>query len=261
LSRRPARRFSRWPSRHGHHAPEHVLDERARLERTSSIREIVFGAQDGLLTTLGVVQGVEGAHLNRPTLLVAAAAAAVSGMVAMGIGEYLASRAETDLARTEVEAERRSLRERPELETQEMVALLQRDGATEAQARDLAARLVPGSQLWFNTHVQKELGLTPDVNDRPLRNALVMGGSFIGAAIFPIAPHLFLSGLGAVIASVMITLIGLAAIGLIKSRVVGSAPFRSVAEVVGLGLAAAVVAYAAGSVLPRVFGLPPVLAS
>ncbi len=234
-----------------------MLGEQARVERTSVIREVVFGAQDGLLTTLGVVQGVQGAHLSRPEILVAGFAAALSGMVAMAIGEYLASKAEGDLARAEVEAERRSLQERPELETQEMIALLQRDGATEAQARDIAARLQPGSELWFKTHVQKELGLGVEDHDSPLRNAVAMGGSFALASVLPVAPYFATNGLPAVALSVLLTLAGLAFVGFIKARVVGARPIPSMGQVVGLGLAAALVAYGAGTFVPRLFGFRP----
>jgi len=237
-----------------------VLGEQARVERTSAIREVVFGAQDGLLTTLGVVQGVQGARLSRPEILVAGFAAALSGMVAMAIGEYLASRAEGDLARSEVEAERRSLQERPELETQEMIALLRRDGATEAQAQDIAARLQPGSELWFKTHVQKELGLGLGEHDSPLRNAVAMGGSFALASVLPVAPYFVMNGLPAIVLSVLLTLTGLALIGFIKARVVGTGPLPSMVQVVGLGLAAAVVAFGAGTFVPRLFGFhPPVV--
>jgi VIT1/CCC1 family predicted Fe2+/Mn2+ transporter len=255
---RPARRFGRWPGRLPHHAPEEVLAEQARIGRTANIREVVFGAQDGLLTTLGVVQGVQAANFSQTTILVAGFAAAVSGMVAMAIGEYLAATAERDLIETEVESERRSARDNPEREIEEMELLLQRDGATEAQARDIAARMEPLSELWFKTHVQKELGLTLGAQDHPVRNALVMGISFLLASLFPIAPHFLLSGWPAILASVIVTLVALATVGLIKSQVVGRSAARAVAQTVVLGLVAATVAYAAGTAMPRLFGLGPV---
>lgn len=258
VSVRPARRFGRWPGGQPHHLPEEVLAEQARVGRTANIREVVFGAQDGLLTTLGVVQGVQAASFSRVTVLVAGFAAAVSGMVAMAIGEYLAATAERDLVETEVESERRSARENPEREIEEMVLLLQRDGATEPQARDIAARLEPLSELWFKTHVQKELGLTPGTQDHPVRNGLVMGTSFLFASLFPIAPHFWLGGWPAILASVVITLAVLGLVGIIKSQVVGGGAARSVTQTVALGLAAATVAYAAGTALPRLFGLGPV---
>ncbi|HTV73367.1 MAG TPA: VIT1/CCC1 transporter family protein, partial [Candidatus Acidoferrales bacterium] len=69
------------------HMPD--TPERARLERQRSIREIVFGVQDGLLTTLGIVTGVGSATADRTAIVLTGLISLTVGMISMGAGEYL----------------------------------------------------------------------------------------------------------------------------------------------------------------------------
>lgn len=95
------------------HIREHVEVKRARVERVSRIRELVLGAQDGLLVPLGVVSGMAAASPRRTAILVAGFPAAVTRCIAMAAGSYLASEAEEALSRAEVEDERREVIESP----------------------------------------------------------------------------------------------------------------------------------------------------
>src|SRR2546423_1507810 len=75
----------------------HILQERRRVSVLGEIREIIFGAQDGLLSTLGLVSAVGSATDDRFAVLVAGAAAAFAGMVSMLAGEYISSKSQRDV--------------------------------------------------------------------------------------------------------------------------------------------------------------------
>jgi VIT1/CCC1 family predicted Fe2+/Mn2+ transporter len=73
-------------------AQAHLGITRERLARRRGIRDLIFGAQDGLLTTLGLVSGVSGAAVTRSAVLVAALIGATAGMLVMGAGAYISGR-------------------------------------------------------------------------------------------------------------------------------------------------------------------------
>src|SRR5207237_671540 len=90
-----------------------LATESPRIERLSSIREVVFGAQDGLVSTFAVVAGLAAAGVGTLVVLLGGMVSAVAGVLSMSIGTFLASRAQRQLYETELERERREIREHP----------------------------------------------------------------------------------------------------------------------------------------------------
>src|SRR3954447_25220096 len=107
------------------HIREHALGEADRIARLSRIREVVLGAQDGLLVPLGVVTGVAAANPHRSLILVAGLAEAVAGAIAMGSGSYLASEAEERLYEAEIAEEGEEIVLEPEREVAELAIVLE----------------------------------------------------------------------------------------------------------------------------------------
>ena len=77
-----------------HYYPEHIFKEKERIGKLSQIRELVFGAQDGLLVPLGVISSVAGAFNNNQIVIIAGISEALAGAFSMATGAYLASQAE-----------------------------------------------------------------------------------------------------------------------------------------------------------------------
>ena len=168
--------------------------ERWRVARLGRLREVVFGAQDGLLSTVALVTGVAVAVENQTTVLVAGLAAALPGMLSMATGAFLGSRAEQDVQRAEIAREAQELEDNPAEELAELVVLYQREGKTYQEARHLADEIAEDKELWLRTLVEKELGISPDDTSSPMKDALTMGVAFILAAFVPIMPHFFMEG-------------------------------------------------------------------
>ncbi len=233
---------------------EKLFRERQRIANLSQIREVVFGIQDGLLTTLGVVTSVMGATSDNTTVLVAGFAEAVAGALAMAAGEYQASKAQQELHSAEIAKERLELEEKPAEEHHELRVIFQREGLSRDSAEAVTQLLSQHPELLFRTHVEKELGLRVEEFQSPARNAVVMGLSFVLSAMLPILPYFFLSPIPALGLSVGLTILALAGIGAGKASIAHRNYWRSALEVVGIGLAAAVVTYLLGTLLPRAFG-------
>ena len=232
-------------------AAQEVDRERFRVANLGRLREVVFGAQDGILSTVALVTSVAVAVGDQSTILVAGLAAALAGMISMATGAYLGSRAEQDVQRAEIAREARELEENPAEEFAELVVIYQREGKTYEEARQLADEIAKDKDMWLATLIEKELGISPEDTTNPIKDALVMGASFIVAALIPIIPYLFLIGAPAIGISVAGALVGLFVLGMGKGRLVQRSPILQGLEILGIGAVSAGLGFLLGDVIPR----------
>jgi vacuolar iron transporter family protein len=235
------------------HIVEHSLGEAARIGRLSRIREFVLGAQDGLLVPLGVVTGMAAAHPGRSLIIVAGLAEAVAGAISMGGGSYLASQAEEQLYRSEIASEGREIEEFPERETAELAVVLEREGLSREQAEMVARGLAENPNVFLRTKVEKELGLSPDAGGEAFGDSLVVGGTYLGAAIVPLWPYFFFSLHVALAVSIASTLLALFAVGVAKGRVTRLSVVRAGFQVMLIGSVSALVGFAIGRVVTSLY--------
>lgn len=186
------------------------------------IREIVFGAQDGLVSTLAVVAAVAAATNNRLAVLIAGLASAVAGIFSMAAGEYLGSKSQAEIFDAEIANEREEVADRPAEAGAELAFLFAEEELPEAEAGQVAAIPARHPTSMLSTMVFKELGLIYaeqfDTNGGPLREALVMGGVFAVGGLVPILPFLISGGMPALLWSAGLTGAALFGLGAIKSR-------------------------------------------
>ena len=235
-------------------ATREVDRERFRVANLGRLREVVFGAQDGILSTVALVTAVAvgvGAS-GTSTVLVAGLAAALAGMISMATGAYLGSRAEQDVQRSEIAREARELEENPAEELAELVVIFQREGKTFAEAQALAEDISQDKDLWLNTLVEKELGISTEETTNPIKDGLVMGASFIIAALIPILPYLFFKGTAAISISIIGALTGLFVLGMGKGRLVQRSPLLQGLEILAIGAVSAGLGFVLGDLIPRV---------
>ncbi|MCY4557145.1 MAG: VIT1/CCC1 transporter family protein [Chloroflexi bacterium] len=226
-----------------------------RIANLGRLREVVFGAQDGIISTLALTTSVAIAVGTTGTVLVAGLAAAAAGMISMGAGAYLGSRAEEDVRETAIANQIRELDENPAEQLAELVILFQREGKTYDEAVHLANEISSNETLWLNTLLEKKLGISPDFGGNPLKDAGVMCVSFGSAAIIPIIPFLFLAvGAMAIGLSVGLSLTGLFALGLAKGRLVRKSAILQGLEILAIGAVSAALGFGLGELLPRVLG-------
>jgi vacuolar iron transporter family protein len=237
------------------HIRDHSLAEAARIARLSRIREFVLGAQDGLLVPLGVVTGMAAASPGRSLIVVAGLAEAVAGAVAMGSGSYLASEAEEKLYVSEIEEEGKEIVEFPERETAELAVVLEHEGLPREQAETVARGLAANPNVFLRTKVEKELSLSPDAGGAAFGDALVVGLTYLGAAIIPLWPYLFLPLITpALVVSLACTLVALFALGVVKGRVARMSILRSGLQVAIVGSVSAGIGFAIGHLVTSVAG-------
>ena len=228
--------------------------EQRRVATFGRIREVVFGAQDGLLSTVALLTAVAAAVSESTTVVVAGLAAALAGMFSMGSGSYLGSKAERDVFQTEIEKEAKELEENPAEEMAELVFLYHQQGMSYGQAREMAEHIASDKDLWLRTLVEKELGISPDVLQNPLKDGLTMAGAFIAGALVPIIPYFFLDGGIAIGVSVTAALSGLFLLGTGKGRLVQRSPLLQGLEILIVGAMATGMGFLLGESVDRLFG-------
>ena len=234
-------------------AVHEVETERWRVASFERIREVVFGAQDGLISTLVLVTAVSAAVTDKTTVIVAGLAGALAGMISMSTGTYLGSKAEKEVFQAEIDKEAKELEENPAEEMAELVFLYHQQGMNYHEAREMAEHIASDKELWLRTLVEKELGIDPDLASNPIKDALTMGGSFILASLVPIAPYFFMGGSAAIGASAAAALASLFALGMLKSRLSQRSPLVQAVEILLIGAAAAALGFGLGELIPRLF--------
>jgi VIT1/CCC1 family predicted Fe2+/Mn2+ transporter len=238
---------------------EHLADERRKASLLGEIREAIFGAQDGLVSTLAVVSTVAGASSDRFPVLVAGIAAGLAGVFSMAAGEYMSSKSQREIFEAQIVGEREEVAERPGEAEAEVGFMLEEDGLPRDEAAAVARTFASHPDVMLKTMVEKELGLTSEhAEGSPFQGALIMGASFgVGAAV-PIFPYLVLGVSLATPVSMVATASVLFAIGVTKSRWTGRPWLRSGAEILLLGAFAGVAGYFFGNLLPGLLGVPAV---
>jgi VIT1/CCC1 family predicted Fe2+/Mn2+ transporter len=236
-----------------HHSPEHIFKEKGRIGRISQIRELVFGAQDGLLVPLGVVSTVAGAFNNNHIVIIAGISEALAGAFSMATGAYLASQAERQVHKSEIEKERQAIGRYPKGERQEMIMLFEKEGVEKKDSEKITDILEKYKNSFFVTMVQKELGIDPEPPDAPLRDALIVGVSYGISAVIPLSPYFFLTGKPAIAISILATFIALFIIGVLKGKVASLPYIKSGLQIVLVGVGSGIGGYLLGTLLPRIF--------
>ncbi|EFF90339.1 integral membrane protein, partial [Streptomyces sp. e14] len=207
----------------------------------------VLGANDGIVSTAGLVVGVAGATDSRSALLTAGLAGLLAGSMSMAAGEYVSVSTQRDSELAALAEERRELRDQPEAELRELAELLERRGLSPEVARDAARQLTERDAL--RAHASVELGIDPDRLTNPWHAA---GASFLAFTVGALLPLLAIvlppAGLRLVI-TVLSVLAALVLTGFSSARLGAAPPGRAVLRNVAGGALAMAVTYAAGALL------------
>ncbi|MGV1007768.1 MAG: VIT1/CCC1 transporter family protein [Dermatophilaceae bacterium] len=152
--------------------------------RLNALRAAVLGANDGIVSTAGLVMGVAGATSERAAILTAGVAGLVAGALSMAAGEYVSVSTQRDTERALLRKERRELAEMPDVELAELAAIYEGKGLTPELARDVAAQLTAHDAL--AAHAEVELQIDPQNLTSPWQAAVASAVSFLTGALLPL---------------------------------------------------------------------------
>ena len=214
---------------------------------TAVLRPIVFGANDGLVSNLALVMGVAGANPAPSVIVLAGVAGLLAGAFSMGVGEYISVRSQRELLDYQIAFQRKQLREVPDQERRILQRAYVARGFTEDDATMFVDAVFNDEDHAVRQLIFEEVGLDERSIGSPLSAAVGSFFAFVSGAFIPLVPYLLTSGPPAFVASLVLSLLALALLGVGISRLTRRPPLFSALRQVFLGGAAAAVTFAVGS--------------
>jgi len=243
-----------------------AADERLHIERIKKqilgmegwemrggggVRDVIFGANDGLVSILALTAGVYGAATESRLILIGGVVGAVGGAISMGAGAYISSKSEQEV--TEKENQRKGIKKKqtPEREKTELAKFYQAQGFSQEEAEAVATRVMAGMKLRAEYTLGEEVGLTSEESWPPTKAAILTGLSFAIASLVPILPFAFLDVTPAAITAALASFAALFVVGASKAIFTRQSWFGSGLEVLAVGTLAAIASFAIGLLIPE----------
>ena len=217
-----------------------------------SMRSLILGVNDGLVSILALVAGVTGGTFETNIIILAGIAGAIAGAISMAVGNYISVKSEIEFYHSEIEREKREIREKPEEEIAEVREMYRKKGFKGKQLEDIVKHLTANEKRWLDVMMKEELGFHHEKFETPVKLAILTGVAFIIASIIPIVPYFFLSAKPALVLSLILTGIVLFAAGAAKTLFTRKSWILSGAEMLIIGMLATAATFTIGSLYPVV---------
>jgi vacuolar iron transporter family protein len=204
------------------------------------LREIVFGLNDGLVTTLVFIMAVSEIAPSR--LLLVVLGEVLAGGISMALGGFLSARTAKQILDQRIATERYEIEHEPEEERAELVTIYHNKGFSGPLLQQVVNHLTANKERWHRAMVHDELGVVEDTSINPWLEGVQIGVSFVIGGLIPTLPVLFSLPQARWWAYGLTALTALA-LGAIKARYTHQGPLRAGIEfllVVTLGTLAGV---------------------
>ncbi|GAA0954551.1 VIT1/CCC1 transporter family protein [Kribbella koreensis] len=227
---------------------EHAGDHTHRDVTGGWLRPAVFGAMDGLVSNFALIAGMDGGTDSGSKFIVLAGLAGLAaGAFSMAAGEYTSVASQRELARAEIDVERREIQRHPAAEERELSETYQQKGLDPDLADQVARQFHINPDQALEEHVREELGIDPNDLPSPVVAASSSFICFAVGALIPLLPYLL--GANSVIPALIMSLTALFICGAVVSRVTSRSWWYSGLRQLLLGGAAAALTYGVGTLV------------
>lgn len=240
------------------HTPEAIRERLDGGPAQSYLKDFIYGAIDGAVTTFAVVSGVAGAGLDSRVVIILGLANLLADGFSMAISNYLGTKAEIEQRERTRQEEHHQVRVIPDGEREEIRQIFARKGFHGEELERVVHVITSDHGRWVDTMLQEEHGLSLESPD-PRRAALATFAAFVLVGAIPLGTFLWDWLLGNSISdpflwSSIMTGAAFFAVGMGKSRVVGQRWYTGGLETLLVGGLAAVMAYLVGLGLKGITG-------
>ena len=218
------------------------------------IHNIVYGGNDGIITTFAVVAGSVGAELPSYVVIILGLANLFADGVSMAAGAYLSLKSERDQYERVRKEELAEIDDHPEIERAEVRGFLRAKGFRGAALEGTVAIITGNRDVWADMMMNEEHGLTKHTSSKPWVNAFATFLSFVLFGSVPLMPYIFAVFQQSFTLAAFSTVVAMLILGLLRSYVTRERLLRGALEVVGVGVAAAITAYGVGLLLRGITG-------
>lgn len=227
--------------------PPRFHDEAWHTPLGRFVRELIFGLNDGIISTVGFLAGVTATVADARTIVLGGFAAAVAGALAMAIGAYVSGKSQRAFFRAQIAREAWEIEHMPERESDEIREIYGRHGFTPDEIEMIVRRVTSNPNLWLQFMSREELGLSDDLFDSPIRGALVTSLAFLAGALLLLVPYFFgLAPTAAFQTTAVLAVVTLLVTGGAKTWVTKEPVIRASLEMAGLGILACAIGMALG---------------
>lgn len=231
-----------------HKSQEHQISTAAEF-----LRQIVYGGNDGIVTTFAVVAGFAGAQaegivqIGGIAVLLFGVANLLADATAMGLGEFLSARSEQDVYRATRAKEMHEIKHNLHHEAEETREILAERGMGSEDAAQMTEILSRNPEMMADFMMTYEIGMADPSDDNPALNGLATFLSFLAFGVIPLLPYFILPPTQSTfVLSVVATGLALVALGMLRWWVTQERIMRSVGETVLVGGICAIIAYGVG---------------
>lgn len=212
----------------------------------SVLKEVVFGLEDGMVSTLGSITGIAVGSGNHSTVLLAGSVIIAVESISMGIGSYLSNKSEEEMDQRKVQEEKQEIEEYPEDEKKELYKMYLRDGWPEELATQMSETASQKKELILREMVLRELQLPADSESISTKGGIYMFVAYIIGGLVPLFAYLILPIKSAIPVSIAVTLVGLFMLGMSTTKFTKQPLIKSGLRILIMGGIALVAGLAAG---------------
>jgi len=231
---------------HHRYNPDYIHHQDSRI--VSSWREVVFGMEDGMVSTLGAITGIAIGSQDQFTVILAGCVIIAVESISMGIGSYISNISERDIKKRKLYEEKEEIEDDPKEEAQELQDMYIADGWPRELASKMSQVASSNKKLMLKEMAYRELNMSTDDDGHPLSRGIFMFFAYITGGLIPLLGYLIFDLSIATVFSVIVTLIGLFLLGVLTTRYTKSNWFKSGFRIFALGS----VALSAGFVIGEI---------
>ncbi|MDA0375738.1 MAG: VIT1/CCC1 transporter family protein [bacterium] len=235
---------------------EHMKSETHGNTLGPFIQDVVYGGNDGIVTTFAVVAGTVGADMPHYIVIVLGIANLIADGTSMATGAFLSLKSERDQYHRIRKEELEEIEKIPEIEREEIVIALEKKGFTGEDLERATSVIISDKDVWADTMMLDEHGLTLESTENPLLHGCMTFVSFVLFGAIPLIPYLIgIERSNRFTFAIWSTLAALIVLGLTRSIVTRERLLRGPIEIVSVGAIGAIFAYGIGVLLKDVVGI------
>lgn len=235
------------PGRHiAEREPEHPISGQF-------LRDMIFGANDGVVTAIGFLVGLAGSVAQQSIIVIAGALTIVAGAASMALGNYLAVKSQIEFYEQMERIEKWEIENKPEVERDEIREIYTNLGFDKSSVETLTKKVTSDRDLWLRVMMRDELGLVRE--ESPAIAGILIGVFYLLGGIPPLLPFIFFEPVArALVMSIFVAVLVMGLIGCMRWFLNRGSFGRKIAETIIIGLVAAAIGFVAGEVL-HFFGI------
>jgi len=234
---------------------KHIQEEHEQSPFSTYLREIVYGGNDGIVTTFAVVAGFAGAsaggqigELGFIAVLLFGLANLFADGTSMSLGNFLSIRSEQDRYRKEERKEKREVDINPHIEKAESQEILKQKGFTQEQSEKIVAIYAMNKPFWIDFMMKYELEMANPFDENPLFSAIATFFAFVIFGAIPLIPYMITTPFSHPFTlAIIATAFALLLLGLLRYKVTKESIIKSVGEILIIGGISASIAYIVGT--------------